>query len=72
MVMFTCISDVDSPARGKLWINHVMTVGSFQILEHAPFFASLQNLIFIPGAIIYAYVHAAVVLWAMFTLDKVL
>ena len=72
MVILACIADVDSPARGKLWIDHVMAVGSFQIFEHAPFFASLQNIIFIPGAIVYAYVHAAVVLGAIFTLDKVI
>lgn len=50
----------------------MVAVGSFQIFEHAPFFASLQNLVFIPGAILYAYIHAAAVLWAMFTLDKVI
>ena len=65
------ITDFISPALTKLWRDHVVTVGSFQIFEHAPFFASLGNLVFIPGAVLYAYVHAAAVLWAMFTLNKV-
>ena len=65
------MADLNSPALRKLWRDHVVAVGGFQILEHAPFFARLKNLIFIPGTIFYAYIHAAAVLWAIFTLDKV-
>lgn len=49
----------------------MVAVGFLQIFEHAPFFSSLQNLSFIPGAVLYAYIHAAAVVWAIFTLDKV-
>ena len=64
-------ADLDSPAPSKLWRDHVVAVGAFQIFEHAPFFASLQNIIFIPGAVLYAYIHAAAVAWAIFSLNKV-
>ena len=66
-----CITDFVSPALTKLWRDHVVNAGTFQIFEHAPFFARLENLVFVPGAISYAYIHAAAVFWALLTLNKV-
>lgn len=69
--MSASIADVDRPTSRRLWRDHVVVVGTFQILEHAPFFARLRNLIFIPGAIAYAYIHAGAVVWALLTLNTV-
>jgi hypothetical protein len=48
-----------------------MVSGAFTIFEHAPFFLYSERLKYIPGAIAYMYIHAFIVCFAFFTLQKV-
>lgn len=61
----------ESPSVARLWIEHILISGAFTIFEHAPFFSHSKNLKYLPGAILYMYLHAFVVCFALFTLQKV-
>jgi len=65
------IVDESRPSINALWRDHLTITAILQILEHAPFFTSLQSLAYLPGAILYAYVHAMVVMLAVLSLHIV-
>lgn len=46
-------------------------MSTLEVLEHLPFFRTFSNLLFIPQSVFYTYLHAVIVLYAMFTLHKV-
>jgi hypothetical protein len=54
------------------WNDHALINALLQILEHAPFFLSAYNTRYLLGAVLYTYIHAAVVLFGLLTLNKVL
>lgn len=54
------------------WGDHALINALLQILEHAPFFLSAYNARYLLGAVLYTYIHAAVVVSGCLTLHKVL
>ena len=59
------------PWISRLWLEHFACASAFQTLEHAPFFRNWKNIAYLPSAIIYAYIHALVVVFALMSLHKV-
>lgn len=59
------------PSTTRLSLDHFLVTSAFQIFEHAPFFVNFDNMIYLPGTVLYAYLHVLIVLWALLSLDKV-
>ncbi|KAF2108480.1 hypothetical protein BDV96DRAFT_504470 [Lophiotrema nucula] len=55
----------------NLSMEHLLTASAFTIMEHLPFFTTPSRLLYVPGTILYMYLHAFIVMHALFTLHKV-
>jgi hypothetical protein len=51
--------------------EHFIVAGTLTIFEHLPHFNKAAHLLHIPGAVMYMYLHAALVLYSILTLHKV-
>lgn len=63
--------DAQSPSLARIWMEHLCVVGGLQAFEHAPFFLTAGNIRHLPSAILYVYIHAMTVIWALCTLNEV-
>ena len=54
-----------------LLLEHLAINGFLQLLEHYNFFCSIGRLRYCLSTVVYSYIHAFVVLYALFTLDQV-
>jgi hypothetical protein len=52
-------------------MEHFLVCSLFTLFEHMPFFKEFPNLIFVPGTILYMYIHAMIVLYSFVTLHLV-
>lgn len=59
------------PPTTTLWWQHFLYTSIFQVFEHGPFFTTLHSFNYIPGAILYTYIHATIVIIAMLSLERV-
>lgn len=53
-----------------LW-EHFIVAGTLTIFEHLPHFTTVARIIHMPGAVLYMYLHAVLVLYSIMTLHKV-
>ena len=65
------LTNESRPPTTTLWLQHFLFTGIFQVFEHGPLFTSLHNFNYIPGAILYSYIHATIVILAMLSLEIV-
>ena len=52
------------------WTEHIVFNSALQGFEHLPFFESQDRFTYMPGAVLYAWIHALTVNYGFFTLHK--
>lgn len=74
LLVYTVHSVAYSKSEGctsSLVLEHLAIASALTVLEHMPYFTRPAHSIHIPGAILYMYIHALIVLYSCLTLHKV-
>jgi hypothetical protein len=55
-----------------LVLEHFLTASALTVFEHMPWLMKFGHFVHLPGAVAYMYLHAAIVLYSILTIHKVI